>query len=232
MTTTPKTLGSDKATFMARVRASLEKTQTLPPLNPPPAVDESLARLVRRSEDLVEIFIKRAATTGMKTYRIKGDELVRKIHALLKEHEAKKVVVAVGTVPQALPLKESLRRKEITVIDWAAEPGLEAQYSADASITDVAAAFAESGTIVCCSDPGHSRGLTLIPPVHIAIVRRSDILPDMIDFWARYKGISPIDMPASMAFITGPSKTADIEGILVTGVHGPGVVHIVVIDDV
>src|SRR5690606_18699946 len=97
--------------------------------------------------------------------------------------------------------------------------------------TDVHAAIAETGSLVCCSDGGHSRGLSLIPPVHIAIVRKSDILPDMFDFWPRYAQSQPDELPSSIAFITGPSKTADIEGVLITGVHGPGRVFVLVVED-
>jgi L-lactate dehydrogenase complex protein LldG len=223
---------TDRETFLGRIRASLKHDATRAPATPPPAVNESLARLTRRDEDLIEIFMKRATSVGMKPQKIQADELARKVHALIAEHEAKRVVVAAGTIPQALPLKEYLRRKELEVIDWAATPGLEALYGAEVAITDVYAAIAETGTIVCISDPGHSRGLTLVPPVHIALVRKSDLIPDMIDFWGRFKGTDPKSLPASIAMITGPSKSADIEGILVTGVHGPGVVHILVIEDV
>jgi L-lactate dehydrogenase complex protein LldG len=53
----------------------------------------------------------------------------------------------------------------------------------------------------------------------------------MIDYWARLKGIPHTDLPSNMVFITGPSKTADIEGELVTGVHGPEAVHILLIEE-
>jgi L-lactate dehydrogenase complex protein LldG len=137
----------------------------------------------------------------------------------------------VGTLPQALGLKESLRRKGVQVVEWADTPGLASQFDTDAGITDVHAALAETGTLVCSTDAGHSRGLSLVPPVHVAIVRRSDIVPDMLDLWARSRGIAAAELPSSIALITGPSKTADIEGELVVGVHGPGEVHVILVED-
>lgn len=223
-------LGADPQAFLARVRAALGHAETVAP-PPPPAVDESIARLARPGDNLVELFAKRAALVGMKVQIIKTTELNVTIYAVLAEHNAKRVVVGLGTMPQGVSIKDSLRRKGIEVVDWKSKPGLEAQYDTDAGITDVHAALAETGTMICCSDLGHSRGLSLVPPVHIAIVRQSDILPDMLDFWARLRGIAGKDLPSSMAFITGPSKTADIEGVLVTGVHGPGVVQILVVED-
>lgn len=217
--------------FMARIHAALGKAETTAPTEPAPAVNESIARLARPGMDLVPLFEKRANEVGMKAERLAASDLTRRILALLDELKAKRVVVGVGTVPQALNIKESIRKRGIEVVDWQASPGFECQFDTDVGITDVHAAFAESGTMVCCPDAGHSRGLSLVPPTHIAIVRRSDILPDMIDFWARMKGKSSIEMPSSIAFITGPSKTADIEGILITGVHGPGVVHVLIVED-
>jgi L-lactate dehydrogenase complex protein LldG len=223
---------STQEAFMSRVRQALKHDRTAPPTQPPPKVNEGYARLARSSDQLLEMFCTRAASVGMNVHRLPADQLVKKVHALVEETSAKNAVVSVGSVAQALPLKESLRRKGVDVIDWTEEPGLEPLYRAHVGITDVHAAIAESGTFVYCSDAGHSRGLWLVPPVHIALVRKSDILPDMIDFWGRFKGRAPGDWPAGMVFITGPSKTADIEGVLVTGVHGPGRVHVVVLEDV
>ncbi len=223
-------LGADPAEFIARVRAALGRSRT-EPAPPPPAVDETIARLARPSDDLVALFEKRATLVGMKVRRIKSADLTREVLAVLESVSARRVVVGVGSLPQALGLKESIRRKGIEVVDWQAAPGLDTQYDTDAGITDVHAALAETGTMICNSDAGHSRGLSLIPPVHIPLVRASDILPDMLDYWARIKGKRGRELPSSMAFITGPSKTADIEGVLITGVHGPGAVHVMLVED-
>ncbi len=122
---------------------------------------------------------------------------------------------------------------------------LDAQYDADAGITDCDAALAESGTIVLRTDASRSRGTFVVPPVHIAILKASQILPDMLDLWSRFTfpdhplpgadhpHASPrrAAMPTSIVLVSGPSKTADIEGILITGVHGPREVHVMLVDD-
>ncbi len=230
--------------FMARIRTALERDGHAPPQaprEPVPVVDDAVARLMERGDDLLEAFVRNAGAVGFKVQRLAADGLLKAIGTLLSELQAKRVVIGVGTLPQALGLRDALRRRDIEVMDWKNPPAGEAstnrspmdgQFDVDAGITDVHAALAETGSIICCSDAGHSRGLSLAPPVHIAIVRKSDILPDQIDFWRKRAGdIAKRDLPSSMAIITGPSKTADIEGILITGVHGPGAVHLMVIDD-
>lgn len=223
--------GESRESFMARVHAALGRTKTEAPPEPPPQADQDIVRLARQSDDLVAMFEERAKVTGMKVIPVAAADLTRRLVSQLEELSAKKLVVGVGSLPQALGLKDSLRRKGYEVIDWMASPGLEVQFEADAGITDVHAALAETGTLICNSDAGHSRGLSLVPSVHLAIVRRSDILPDMFDYWARLKGIPGSQLPSSIAFITGPSKTADIEGELIKGVHGPKDVYIFLVTD-
>ena len=90
----------------------------------------------------------------------------------------------------------------------------------------IVAAIAETGTLVIASDMRRSRGTFLIPPIHIAVIFESHILPDMIDLWPRLAVLH-----TAFTLITGPSKTADIEGILITGVHGPKAVHVIVLEN-
>ncbi len=225
---------TDRSALMERVYAALGRSRTQTP-PPPPAVDESLARLARSSDDLVKLFHTRAAATGMFVHRPKPADLAQHIVEFLKQQNVRSVVLA--AVPPASALASAVTAAGIRVVDWKsaantnAHSRLDAQFDVDCGITGVHAALAETGTLVLCSDAHHSRGLSLVPPLHIAIVRPSEILPDMIDYWSRIRGIPGSELPSSMVFITGPSKTADIEGELVTGVHGPEAVHIMLMDE-
>lgn len=82
-------------------------------------------------------------------------------------------------------------------------------------ITKCAGIIAESGTIIL-HDSGSQRLGALAPWIHIAVVERFQILPDVPSAIAQF-GDDPY-----IVFATGPSKTADIEGVLIEGVHGPG----------
>ena len=91
-------------------------------------------------------------------------------------------------------------------------------------ITAAMGAIAETGTIIL-SDHGTSRRLgALAPWVHIAVVRRSDIFLDLP------AAVSAMPKDPNIIWCTGPSKTADVEGILIEGVHGPGVQIALLVD--
>ena len=98
-------------------------------------------------------------------------------------------------------------------------------FDCEVCITYVDCAIAESGSLVVSTN-GRLRNAWITPPIHIAIVRAAHILPDLVDLLESRP--DAIDA-ASTTIITGPSKTADIEGVLVTGVHGPAAVEIVLV---
>lgn len=122
-------------------------------------------------------------------------------------------------------MEQVVRQAGGRIVDAADEDAL---FAADAGITDVVLAIAETGSIVIRVGDTVGRKAWLVPPVHIAMVRASQVVPDLIDAMERCRFGS--DSSATV-IITGPSKTADIEGVLVTGVHGPGAVHILLLDD-
>ena len=69
--------------------------------------------------------------------------------------------------------------------------------------------------------------MSLVPMFHVAIVEASQILPDMVDLFER---LGRDGDRSNFVLISGPSKTADIEMTMVTGVHGPGIVHILLLE--
>ncbi len=99
-------------------------------------------------------------------------------------------------------------------------------------ITGVDYAIAETGSAVVLPRPGLSRLVSLLPPIHVAIVRPEDVVDSLEDIFALrrlayHRGDG--DMGSYMNFITGPSRTADIEQTLVIGVHGPAEAHMVIL---
>ena len=102
--------------------------------------------------------------------------------------------------------------------------------AADLGVTGVDYAIAETGTCVIIARRGVSRLVSLLPPVHVAIVERGQVLPSLDElFTLRRDDFIRGDFGSYMNLITGPSRTADIEYTIVTGVHGPGEVHMVLV---
>jgi len=90
----------------------------------------------------------------------------------------------------------------------------------DVGITSADYALADTGSLVMLASPQEARMISLLPPAHIAVVPRDRILTGLDELFSLLP--RPADATSSMVLITGPSRTADIEQILVRGVHGPG----------
>jgi L-lactate dehydrogenase complex protein LldG len=103
--------------------------------------------------------------------------------------------------------------------------------AAQVGITGAQAALATTGTLVLVNGPGRSRQASLLPPIHIAIVRRGQLLPRLEDWVAQQRtaGSDVWREHSNITLITGRSRTADIEMIPVFGVHGPLELHVIVI---
>jgi L-lactate utilization protein LutC len=97
----------------------------------------------------------------------------------------------------------------------------------DCGITSADYALADTGTLVMLSSREEARMISLLPPAHIAVVPAGRILTGLDELLALIP--TPSEITSSMVLITGPSRTGDIEQILVRGVHGPGEIHVVVL---
>jgi L-lactate dehydrogenase complex protein LldG len=103
-------------------------------------------------------------------------------------------------------------------------------FAADVGITSVDWAIAETGSLALFSGPNQGRVVSLLPKRYLAIIEPSQILPDLFDLFARLES-RKAELPSNMVLVTGPSKTGDIELKLTTGVHGPGNVHLLVVEN-
>ena len=71
--------------------------------------------------------------------------------------------------------------------------------------------------------------MSLLPPMHIAVVERRQIVPDLFDAFQFLAAGGLDNLPSNITWITGPSKTGDIELQLTTGVHGPGKWRVIIV---
>ena len=98
---------------------------------------------------------------------------------------------------------------------------------ADVGITGVDFALANTGTLALSAAPGRPRSVSLVPAVHIALVREAQIVSHLGDALGAYFG-KGAPAPSGVHFISGPSRTSDIENDHTIGVHGPAVVIVIV----
>lgn len=84
-------------------------------------------------------------------------------------------------------------------------------------ISEVDYAIADTGTVCMDATDINKRLISSLPTVHIALLRKENILPDMLTALGKYSQV----VPGHLSFITGPSRTSDIERVLTIGVHGP-----------
>ena len=94
----------------------------------------------------------------------------------------------------------------------------------EAEVSEAAFALAETGSVVLLSSD-EPRARSLLPWVHVTLVREDRVLPGLDELFAQLGN----DLPSSVAIVTGPSRSADIEQRLAVGVHGPGEVHVVLL---
>jgi L-lactate dehydrogenase complex protein LldG len=98
---------------------------------------------------------------------------------------------------------------------------------AGVGITGADYALADTGSLVLMSSADEARMISLLPPAHIALVPLERMLTGLDELLSVVP--DPAEVTSSMLLITGPSRTADIEQILVRGVHGPGEIHVVLL---
>lgn len=155
-----------------------------------------------RREEIVTLFMEKAAQAAASAVEVADAEaLSRAVAPLL--HEGQRVYSPARTRLEQAAVRELALR-------------VESYAEADATVEEVWAGIAETGSIVCASVDGRAVQASLLPSHHIAILDAARIYATLEDFFESLG--SP---PTNLAIITGPSRTADIELTLAVGVHGP-----------
>jgi L-lactate dehydrogenase complex protein LldG len=212
---------NDPRHVLDRVRQVLGRAHAPPAPPPPPKLDERIVRLVGGDAKLPELFAQRAGELKMIVTPTSSQDAAGKLVAFLRQHPIKTVALSVSSLLDRLGIRPALQAAGLTVKTWD-ELTLDQMYEFDCGVTDVSWAVAESGTLVIKPTARQGRSMSLVPMYHIAFVEPTQFLPDMVDLFDRLA-----DDPdrSNVILISGPSKTADIEMNVVTGVHGPNIVN-------
>lgn len=170
----------------------------------------------------IALFAERAESSGARVHRA-GDRAA--LEAVIEKIVGDGAAVAVAGSCAADLVPRSCTLVEISV------PAMDELFRIDAAVTDVDLAVAETGSIVLGASAAHRRLASLVPLVHVALVWPDQIVADLIDWADALPEADDRDAPGGLTLISGPSKTADIEIKLITGVHGPGELHLVIVED-
>lgn len=135
-----------------------------------------------------------------------------------------------------LPLKvRSGADLVLASLPWEREPHLERVAGASdgrdpVSLSRAFGAVAESGTLVLVSGEDNPTTLNFLPDTHLVVLSGDDVAGDYETIWRRIREqYGPGEIPRTVNFVTGPSRSADIEQTLILGAHGPRALHIFVV---
>lgn len=223
--------------FLARVRQAAAAGRAYQvALNPLATAEQSY---VGGGPDLVATFLMEWQAVGGFGDRVSEPEgVLEYLAAVLELHEVRSVLLWHHPLLESLGISAWLTAQGIEVHQWDKLEKLPADerrhlaFTADLGITSVDWAVAETGSLAVCARPGgQGRSVSLLPPLHIAVLDSTQIVPDLFDLFQEL-GIESQqgDLPSNVTLITGPSKTGDIQLKLTTGVHGPGEVHAIVFE--
>lgn len=232
-------MSDSRSRMLARIRDSLQtnrafleqQAQAFPPPHP-------RGPFVASTLDPVDQFAAEVTTLQATVHLCDDDaQATQRAIELLERAGARDVL---SWAAAALPIADLLDRLAdagISVIDrqvlGADRAGRYAELEpVRACVSGVDAAIAESGTLLVLSGAGRGRLASLLPPMHIAVLRADQIvrtLPEAFDRLRERHGDGLWTDRSNVVLITGPSRTADIEQSLTLGVHGPRDVHVIVI---
>jgi L-lactate utilization protein LutC len=200
------------------------------------------ARRVREvmQRDAVPLLAKLAETAGQNGWKVfrapSLDAAADYVRDVVRELEARSAVRTEHDVLNRMKLDLRLADTGLALQVMAQGFGLDRAalrqkaIEANLGITGADYAIAETGSCVLIPRQGVSRIASLVPPVHVAVVERGQVLPSLDDlFTLRRDDFLDGSLGSYMNIISGPSRSADIEYTLITGVHGPGEVHMVLV---
>jgi len=220
---------SPGGTVLAELKPRLE--DVMPPIAP---------------EDRVPKFETEFGKVAGLTHRAStAAELDGILRTIIDAAQTSEVVLTRNPLLAQIGLAEKLRAWGKSAVVWAAgsgsEPAVESEkefrarcFSAGIGISGVDFALAESGSLVLSSQTEGCQLASLAPPIHVALYRRAQVLGSLDDVLERMPlaaGTGASAVGRSTVFITGPSRTADIEQILIRGVHGPREVHAILVEE-
>ena len=245
-------LGMEQAGFLGRVRAALARRQAAAPQPGESVSDDWIERATQiragcasRWEELLVRFTGELEAVAGVVHRLSAAGVPALVARLAREHRFSRVIAWHESALGVPGLLAALQAEGLAVDHGSSDPEhvtgrdevadfRQRMGRGEIGLTAVDYAVAESGSLVLMSGPGKGRLVSCLPVIHVAILRPGQLIETWDEFGvlleASHRLAPPADSPSNITFITGPSRTADIELSLTRGVHGPKEVHVLVLD--
>jgi len=220
--------------LIASVKSALDRT----PPAPPPAHHTGLPPLpitpIMRRTELGAEFAREFGEVGGHFLGVFGPgEAITRALSLAKELQVRRIAIGAGVALDEGPLARALEHAGLEVTDYRyaganASQGLADHIAqCDLGIIEAHFAIAATGTFMVVGERERPLSLSLLPPVNLLLVHAGRLVPDLA---AAISALGKDRVIAHrVALITGPSRTADIEKMIVIGVHGPKQVYAMII---
>ena len=195
-----------------------------------------------RKDSLTEELVASAQAAGWIIHRAGPADAAAYVRRVAEALESKSVLRSDHAVLDEIDLEQAFQGSAIALRRIAYEDSgqsrdvqrakfREDMIVADVGVTGVSHAIAETGSVSIAAGRGVSRLISLLPPVHIAVVRPGQIVPSLDELFSFRR--SEFLKRGSIDYtniVSGPSRSADIEQTLIKGMHGPREVHMVIVD--
>jgi len=215
----------NRGTVEGEAAHALEQRLATPPRGAIPARTEGLDR-----KALVDLFERYAVDVSATVARVRSlDDVPEAVAGFLAGHNLPaELAMAPDPLLDGVPWdKRPLLRIRKGRSDGRDPVGLSAAFSG----------IAETATLMLASGPESPSTLNFLPDTHVVVLPASRVVGPMEEAWAKLRAASPSTklsgeaMPRTVNFITGPSRTGDIEQKILMGAHGPRRLHIVIVED-
>jgi L-lactate dehydrogenase complex protein LldG len=231
--------------ILGDIRRALHKEGKSGPLRAEPVasasgeLDQVVSEIKKNCEqrrgELIKQFESELRRVGGRFHRATTVESAfQYIEQVASVRQAKTIVAWETQVIDDIDLAGKLEEKGIEVLTETADREfIPTAAVSDVGVSGVDFALADTGTLVLLARKGQARSISLLPPVHIAVMKPEQVLSGLSDLFPLLRGEAQAegrDLSSAITFITGPSRTADIELTLVVGVHGPQQLHVVLLD--
>ncbi len=231
---------ADRDFILRRIRSAVEGTGEAEHSNAPAAWNEKQPQTYRQADELLHVFQAACAALPADIRTARTNEGVREhLLAVLRKEGVRTYATWRSPSLDEFHIPDCLDSPEFVEVGGLDGSSVKehgpaafktAVAAADAGITGADFGLADTGTLVLTAGRGRERSLSVLPPIHVSVLRATQILESTLDLLSgplsSWNGSG--QRPSSTILITGSSKTGDIEMELVRGVHGPGRLYLIV----